>query len=171
MSLERAGLHDEGVRSVYLPVIRSGLYPVFQAFDFADPSMLVGPPGADDRAPQALFILNDGLVLRGVDRAWPRRLLARSDLDDAGRVPPAVRHGLRPAADGRRDRPRSWLSWADSRRVLAGRGVPSTEAQRRGLAGPGARRCSPPTSSLPSIDRFLPWTDHPHRTRTKRPPP
>ena len=24
-------------RSVYLPVIRSGLYDVFQAFDFADP--------------------------------------------------------------------------------------------------------------------------------------
>ena len=29
-------------RSVYLPVIRSGLYDVFQAFDFADPSTSSG---------------------------------------------------------------------------------------------------------------------------------
>ena len=30
--------YDQSRRSVYLPVIRSGLYDVFQAFDFADPS-------------------------------------------------------------------------------------------------------------------------------------
>jgi hypothetical protein len=38
----RGELYDVGVRSVYLPVIRSGLYPVFQAFDFADPSTPAG---------------------------------------------------------------------------------------------------------------------------------
>ena len=41
-------------RSVYLPVIRSGLYDVFQAFDFADPSASNGKRIPTTVAPQAL---------------------------------------------------------------------------------------------------------------------
>jgi Protein of unknown function (DUF1549)/Protein of unknown function (DUF1553)/Planctomycete cytochrome C len=72
-------------RSVYLPVIRSGLYDVFQAFDFADPSASNGKRIPTTVAPQALFMLNDQVVLKG-SAAMAGRLLARPGLDDAGRI-------------------------------------------------------------------------------------
>ncbi len=72
-------------RSVYLPVIRSGLYDVFQAFDFADPSASNGKRTPTTVAPQALFMMNDNLVLR-CSKALAKRLLARTDLDNAGRI-------------------------------------------------------------------------------------
>lgn len=49
-------------RSLYLPLIRSALYDVFQAFDFADPSVLVAKRDATTVAPQALFMLNSQLT-------------------------------------------------------------------------------------------------------------
>src|SRR5262249_6957204 len=82
---QKAALYDVNLRSVYLPVIRSGLYPVFQAFDFADPSVASGQRVPTTVAPQALFMLNDPLVQRTA-AAWATRLVARTDLDDAGRV-------------------------------------------------------------------------------------
>ena len=64
VSLTRGGIYNVGIRSVYLPVIRSGLYPVFQAFDFADPSTSAGLRVPTTVPTQALFFLNDGLVLK-----------------------------------------------------------------------------------------------------------
>lgn len=49
-------------RSVYLPVVRSALYDVFQAFDFADPTSQSGLRQATTVAPQALFMMNSELV-------------------------------------------------------------------------------------------------------------
>ncbi|MEE3372533.1 MAG: DUF1553 domain-containing protein [Planctomycetota bacterium] len=49
-------------RSVYLPVVRSALYDLFQAFDFADPSYLSGQRQTTTVAPQALFLMNSQLV-------------------------------------------------------------------------------------------------------------
>jgi mono/diheme cytochrome c family protein len=49
-------------RSVYLPVLRSMLYDVFQAFDFADPSVGNGQRATTTVAPQALFMMNSKLV-------------------------------------------------------------------------------------------------------------
>ena len=72
-------------RSVYLPVIRSGLYDVFQAFDFADPSASNGKRIPTTVAPQALFMMNDQVVLKG-SAAMAGRLLARPGLDDEGRA-------------------------------------------------------------------------------------
>src|SRR6185312_4621881 len=72
-------------RSIYLPVIRSDLYNVFQAFDFADPSPANGRRIPTTVAPQALFMLNDALVLRSSE-ALANLLLARVDLDDDGRM-------------------------------------------------------------------------------------
>jgi mono/diheme cytochrome c family protein len=72
-------------RSVYLPVIRSGLYDVFQAFDFADPSASNGKRIPTTVAPQALFMLNDEVVLES-SAAMARHLLAQPGLDDAGRI-------------------------------------------------------------------------------------
>jgi hypothetical protein len=84
-------------RSVYLPVVRSGLYEVFQAFDFADPSASNGQRVPTTVAPQALFMLNDQLVLKSSE-AMAGRLLAREGLDDRGRVEQAYRlaYGRRP---------------------------------------------------------------------------
>ncbi|MBX3438375.1 MAG: DUF1553 domain-containing protein, partial [Planctomycetaceae bacterium] len=49
-------------RSLYLPVVRSAVYDVLQAFDFADPSVLNGQRISTTVAPQALFMMNSQLV-------------------------------------------------------------------------------------------------------------
>ncbi len=72
-------------RSVYLPVIRSALYDVFQAFDFADPSTLHGDRAETTVPPQALFMLNSELMLSGSE-SLARRVLEDGELDDRGRV-------------------------------------------------------------------------------------
>ncbi len=55
-------VYNSNRRSVYLPVVRSAVYEVFQAFDFADPSMLDGKRISTTVAPQALFMMNSQLV-------------------------------------------------------------------------------------------------------------
>jgi mono/diheme cytochrome c family protein len=72
-------------RSVYLPVVRSGLYDVFQAFDFADPSGSNGKRIPTTVAPQALFMLNDQVVLES-SRAMAKRLLDAPAGDQGSRV-------------------------------------------------------------------------------------
>ncbi|MDR3636483.1 MAG: DUF1553 domain-containing protein [Isosphaeraceae bacterium] len=102
-------LYDANRRSVYLPVIRSGLYDVFQAFDFADPSSSTGQRVPTTVAPQALFMLNDRLVLRCAE-AMARRLLNDAALDDAGRVREAyLRAYGRPPEDQERVRALAYL--------------------------------------------------------------
>jgi mono/diheme cytochrome c family protein len=124
VSLTRAGIYDVGLRSVYLPVIRSGLYSVFQAFDFADPSTSAGLRVPTTVPSQALFFLNDGLVLKA-SNSWARRLLARSDLDDAGRVRLMYDSAYnRPPTAAETARALDYLGRFAS--LLAGRGVPTT---------------------------------------------
>ena len=53
---------DFKCRSVYVPVIRSSLYPVMTAFDFGDPSVTQGQRSSTTVAPQALFMMNDKMV-------------------------------------------------------------------------------------------------------------
>ncbi len=77
--------YDSRRRSVYLPVIRSDLYRVFQAFDFADPSTPSGERPTTTVAPQALFMMNSKLVLEQT-RHLATDLLGRGDCNDAGRV-------------------------------------------------------------------------------------
>ncbi|MBI4607106.1 MAG: DUF1553 domain-containing protein [Planctomycetes bacterium] len=77
--------YDSRRRSVYLPVVRSALYDVFQAFDFADPSTSNGDRQTTTVPGQALFLLNGELVEEEAGRL-ASRLLARADLNDAGRV-------------------------------------------------------------------------------------
>ena len=77
--------YDRNRRAVYLPVVRSSLYDVFGAFEFADPSVPNGDRGEAVVAPQALFMMNGSLVLRH-SRSMADRLLSREDLDDPGRV-------------------------------------------------------------------------------------
>ncbi len=72
-------------RSVYLPVVRSALYDVFQAFDFADPSTSSGERQSTTVAPQALFMLNSGFVAEQA-RQMAERLIADSPDEPAARV-------------------------------------------------------------------------------------
>jgi hypothetical protein len=72
-------------RSIYLPVVRSALFELFQAFDFADPSVLNGHRDQTTVAPQALFMMNSSFVLEQ-SRRLARTLVSRSDLDDTSRI-------------------------------------------------------------------------------------
>jgi cytochrome c553 len=78
-------VYDPPRRSLYLPVVRSALYDVFQAFDFADPSVQSGRRDTTTVAPQALFLMNSDLVLKQT-RELARQLLAQSERTDADRV-------------------------------------------------------------------------------------
>ena len=70
-------------RSVYLPVFRNALPPIFDAFDFADPSVVVGARNASTVAPQALFLLNDPLPISLAKAAAERLLAEKLPSDDA----------------------------------------------------------------------------------------
>jgi mono/diheme cytochrome c family protein len=55
-------------RSIYLPVFRSAVYEMFQAFDFPDPALLNGDRATTTVASQALFMLNSWLMNTTVER-------------------------------------------------------------------------------------------------------
>ena len=121
--------YDVNRRSVYLPVIRSGLYDVFQAFDFADPSTSNGKRIPTTVAPQALFMMNDRLVLRCSD-AMAGRLLARTDLDTSRRIELAFQRAYgRPAIKREIDRAEDYLRRFDDE--LAAEGVAPEARPRR----------------------------------------
>ena len=72
-------------RSIYLPVVRSALFQVFTAFDFADPSVLSGQRDQTTVAPQALFMMNSEFVLNQ-SRAIAQQLIESGDLDTPAKV-------------------------------------------------------------------------------------
>ena len=72
-------------RSIYVPVIRSVLYNVFQAFDFPEPATLKGNRNSTTIAPQSLFMLNSTLVEEQT-RAMAEKLVGRTDLDNRQRI-------------------------------------------------------------------------------------
>jgi hypothetical protein len=80
-------------RSVYAPVFRNALPELFDAFDFADPSMVVGRRNVSTVAPQALFLMNHPFLMEQSQRA-ARRLLSGTGEDDRGRIEHAYRLAL-----------------------------------------------------------------------------
>lgn len=59
------GITDEFTnhrRSVFLPVVRSSVYDVLQAFDFPDPAVAAGKRQTSTVAPQALMLMNSDLA-------------------------------------------------------------------------------------------------------------
>ncbi len=77
-------------RSIYLPVVRSALYDLFQAFDFAEPSVSEGQRQSTTVAPQAWFMMNSKVVAEAT-RTMAERLLENESADDATRVTTAYR--------------------------------------------------------------------------------
>ena len=61
-TLKDPALYASTRRSVYLPVLRSGLYEMFRAFDFPDPAVVAGNRSETTVAPQALFMMNSQLM-------------------------------------------------------------------------------------------------------------
>jgi hypothetical protein len=101
--------YDSNRRSVYLPVIRSDVYNVLQAFDFPDPSTPTGERATTTVAPQALFMMNSKLVELETGRL-AEELLRRPDLDDAARVEALFLRVLgRPATARERERSRDFI--------------------------------------------------------------
>ena len=74
-------LYESNRRSVYLPVLRSALYEVFSAFDFANPSTLNGKRSSTTVAPQALFMMNSELVEQA-SRKFADRLKRAAPADE-----------------------------------------------------------------------------------------
>ena len=86
-------------RSVYVPVLRNALPELFEAFDFADPSMVVGQRNTSTVVQQALFMTNSQFV-REQAAAAARRLLNRDLADDVARVSYVFRQTLgRPGSE------------------------------------------------------------------------
>lgn len=93
-----AGDFDVPRRAVYIPVVRSSMYEMFQAFDLPDPSTPNGDRNSTVIAPQALFMMNSGLVLKAT-HTMAEQLLAAQGWDDAGRVKAVYERALsRPPA-------------------------------------------------------------------------
>jgi len=78
-------IYNSNRRSVYLPVIRSALYELYQVFDFAEPSVMNGKRDSTTIATQALFMLNSQIVAEQA-RELALQLLAQPDLDDSARI-------------------------------------------------------------------------------------
>jgi len=73
--------HTDTRRSVYAPVFRNALPELFEAFDFADPSMVVGSRSAATVAPQALFLMNHPFVLEQA-KAAATKLVAETKAEE-----------------------------------------------------------------------------------------
>jgi len=71
---------DFSCRSVYLPVIRNDLPELFQVFNFADPHATTGARPQTTAATQALFMMNDQMVMDAAD-ALARRIMADGALN------------------------------------------------------------------------------------------
>ncbi|MEQ2010498.1 MAG: DUF1553 domain-containing protein, partial [Limisphaerales bacterium] len=82
--------HTDTRRSVYSPVLRNSLPELFEAFDFADPSLVVGKRSDSTVAPQALFMMNHPWVMEQSQSA-AQKLLAGKLADDRERVARAYR--------------------------------------------------------------------------------
>ncbi|TWU67476.1 PSD1 and planctomycete cytochrome C domain-containing protein [Crateriforma conspicua] len=65
-------------RSVYLPIARGSVPRSLDVFDFADTNMLIGKRDSSNTAQQALFLLNNDLVIRCSDD-FARRLIREND--------------------------------------------------------------------------------------------
>ena len=72
-------------RSLYLPVVRSALYDPFQAFDFAEPTMIKGDRESTTIASQALFMMNSD-EMHEQSAALANLLLDLPNADDQQRV-------------------------------------------------------------------------------------
>jgi hypothetical protein len=80
-------------RSIYLPVLRGQLPDMLQVFDLADPNLIVGQRDVTTVAPQALFMMNNPVVI-AQSTQMARRVLGARDLNPDARIDLAYRLAL-----------------------------------------------------------------------------
>ncbi len=102
-------------RGIYLPIIRSALYDMFQAFDFGDPTMVNAHRSITTVAPQALYVMNSPFVLEQA-KAFAAQLMGMKALSEADRVKLAYMKAYsRPATASEAQKCQNFLSkYADS---------------------------------------------------------
>lgn len=81
------------VRSVYLPVVRNNVPEMLQVFDAADPSLIVGKRDVTTVPTQALYLLNNTLVMKQAE-LLAGRVLEPKGLAPADRIDKAYRLAL-----------------------------------------------------------------------------
>ena len=72
-------------RSVYLPVIRNALFPMFSVFDYADASAPIGNRSSTVLATQALLMMNSSFVIEQAE-GFARELLKDSLISEDHRI-------------------------------------------------------------------------------------
>jgi hypothetical protein len=77
---ERDYVFDDVRRSIYTPVFRNRLLELFEAFDFADPNLVLGKRNVSTVATQALYLMNSPFVLAQAHFAAQH---ATADTDEA----------------------------------------------------------------------------------------
>ena len=121
--------YNNSRRSVYQPVLRSAVYEVFQAFDFADPSVLNGRRATTTVTPQALFMMNSDLVADNAER-MATALLARDDVSDAGRIALVYEKALgRPPSDAESARMIAFVEQVA--KTLESQDIPTDQARQK----------------------------------------
>lgn len=97
-------------RSIYLPLVRLIVPKPLEVFDFAEQGTVTGSRDTTTVATQALYLLNDPFV-RKQAQSLATRVLARKDLDDAGRLKLVYQLALsRPAAPKEIERATSYIA-------------------------------------------------------------
>src|SRR6185436_19927555 len=92
-------LKEVTYRSAYLPVVR-GMVPEFLSlFDVADPELVTGQRDVTTIAPQALYLMNNSVVLNQAEMVAGRLTQDSRFVDDAARVDYAFRLVLGRPAD------------------------------------------------------------------------
>jgi Protein of unknown function (DUF1553)/Protein of unknown function (DUF1549)/Planctomycete cytochrome C len=92
-------LKEVTYRSAYLPVVR-GMVPEFLSlFDVADPELVTGQRDVTTIAPQALYLMNNSVVLKQAEVVAHRLMQDSHFADDAARVDYAFRLVLGRPAD------------------------------------------------------------------------
>ncbi|MEM6690115.1 MAG: DUF1553 domain-containing protein, partial [Planctomycetota bacterium] len=71
-------MEDANFRSVYLPIVRDEVPRSLEVFDFADASTVSGTRESSQTANQALYMMNNPLVIRASD-AFAKKLRGRED--------------------------------------------------------------------------------------------
>ena len=86
-------LAASNLRSVYLPVVRGYLPQVFEVFDFAEPSQVIGRRDITTVSPQALYFMNNPEVIDHA-RAVARTISKKDHLNDTQKLQHLYRASL-----------------------------------------------------------------------------
>lgn len=80
-------------RSVYVPAFRNSMLDMFEVFDFANPNLVIGDRTTSTLPTQALFMMNNPMVINQ-SKEFAARLLAIESLTDDQRIETAFRMAI-----------------------------------------------------------------------------